>query len=136
MGRGQASITAVEAGLGVLLLAAVTLGFAVGVPTDEPAKTRAQLDTYAAGAATLLANEPPRHADQTRLAEVAASPDAFERERDALERRVDRILPDNLLFRVETPHGSVGYPPPDGVEMGAATVLTTEGEVRLEVWYA
>ncbi|PSP25143.1 hypothetical protein BRC61_00540 [Halobacteriales archaeon QH_10_65_19] len=136
MGRGQASITAVEAGLGVLLLFTVTLGFAFGVPGDEPAKTRAQLDTYAADAATLLANEPPRHANQTRLAEVAASADAFERERDALERRVDRILPDNLLFRVRTPHGSVGYPPPDGVETGTATVLTTEGDVTLSVWYA
>ena len=136
MGRAQASITAVEAGLGVLLLASVTFGFALGVPDDEPAKQRAQLDTYAADAATLLANEPPRHADQTRLAEVAASADAFARERDALERRVDRILPDNLLFRVETPHGTVGYPLPDGVAVGTATVLTTNGKVTLRVWYA
>jgi hypothetical protein len=136
MGRAQASITAIEAGLGVLLLVSVTLGFALGVPDDEPAQRGAQLDTYAADAATLLANEPPRHADQTRLSEVAASADAFERERDALERRVDRILPANLLFRVETPHGSVGYPRPNGVQVGESTVMTTNGDVTLRVWYA
>jgi hypothetical protein len=136
MGRAQASITAVEAGIGILLLATLTLGFALGVPDDEPAKTGAQLDTYAADAATLLSNEPPRHAEHTRLAEVAASVEAFERERDALEARVNRILPDNLQFRVETPHGSVGYARPDGVQVGTATVLTTNGEVTLRVWYA
>lgn len=136
MCRAQASITAVEAALGILLLFGVTFGFALGVPDDEPRQTQAQLDTYAGDAATLLANEPPRHGDQTRLAEVTASADAFERERDALERRVDRILPPNLLFRVETPHGAVGYPIPDTVRTGAATVLTVNGEVTVRVWYA
>jgi len=136
MDRGQASITVVEAGIGVLLVTAVTLGFALGVPDGENARTQAQLDTYAADAATLLGNEPPRHADQTRLAEVTASQDAFDRERDALERRVDRILPANVLFQVETRYGSVGHPLPSGVQIGQATVLTTNGEVQLRVWYA
>lgn len=136
MDRGQASITVVEAGLGVLLLATILLGFALGVPGDEPMKTQAQLDTYAADAATLLSNEPPRHNDQTRLAEVVESPGALDRERTALKKRIDRILPDNLLFRVETPHGTVGYRKPDSVQTGAATVLTNNGDVTLRVWYA
>ena len=136
MDRGQASITAVEAALGILLLLSVTFGFALGVPDEEPAEAQAQLDTYAADAATLLANEGPRHSDQTRLSEVTASPAAFEREKEALERRLDRILPANLLLQVETPYGAVGYPIPDRSKTGAATVLTTNGEVTLRVWYA
>jgi len=136
MDRAQASITVVEAGLGVLLLFTVLLGFALGTPDPEPATTQAQLDTYAADAATLLSNEPPRHTDQTRLAEVLKSAEALDRERAALRNRLDRILPDNLLFRVETPHGTVGFRKPDGVQTGAATVLTSNGDVTLRVWYA
>lgn len=136
MGRAQASITVVEAGLGVLLLFTVVFGFALGVPDDEPTKRQAQLDTYAADAATLLSTEPPRHNDQTRLAELRRSQRSFDRERAALRHRIDRILPDSLLFRVETPHGAVGYRKPDGVKTGVATVLTTNGEVTLRVWYA
>jgi hypothetical protein len=136
MDRGQASITVVEAGLGVLLLVTILFGFALGVPDDEPRKTQAQLDTYATDAATLLSNEPPRHNDQTRLAEVVESPEALDRERAALRKRLDRILPDNLLFRVETPHGTVGYRKPDDVQTGAASILTSNGDVTLRVWYA
>jgi hypothetical protein len=136
MDRAQASITVVEAGLGVLLLFTVLLGFALGTPDAQPAKSQAQLDTYAADAATLLSNEPPRHTDQTRLAEVVKSATALDRERAALRNRLDRILPDNLLFRVETPHGAVGFRKPNGVQTGAATVLTSNGDVTLRVWYA
>lgn len=136
MHRAQASITVVEAGIGVLLLVTIILGFALGVPDGESAETQTQLEAYATDAATLLSNEPPRHTDQTRLAEVVDSAAAFERERDALEQRVDRILPANLLFRVETPYGTVGYRKPDGVQTGAATVVTSNGEVTLRVWYA
>jgi hypothetical protein len=136
MDRAQASVTVIEAGLGVLLLATILLGFALGVPDDEPVKTQAQLDTYAADAATLLSNEPPRHNDQTRLAEVVESSDALDRERAALRKRLDRILPDNLLFQIETPHGTVGYRKPDEVSTGTATILTSNGDVTLRVWYA
>lgn len=131
--RGQLSLSAIEAGIGIVLVFAVAATFGLALP--EPGVTDAQLDTYAADAGDVLANEPPRHGETTRLAEVAASPERFERERAALDRRVDRILPDNLLFAVETPHGTVGYPQPEGVPIGETTVPTINGAVEISVWY-
>ncbi|NEU57742.1 hypothetical protein [Halorussus sp. MSC15.2] len=132
--RGQLSLSVVEAGVGAVLILAVAMGFALGVaPTDDGT---AQLDLYAEDAATVLAGEPPRHAGATRLSEVVRSPDAFDRERDALRRRVARILPDNLLFRVRTPRGAVGFRKPAGVAVGSATVTTAAGDVTIWVWYA
>lgn len=134
MDRGQLPVTVIEAALGVLLIVSVTFTFVLGVPAAGTSE--AQLDAYAADAATILANEPPRHAGQTRLGEVVSSETAFQRESDALERRVERILPPNVLFRVETEYGTVGYPLPDGVPTGTATVTTTGGELTIRVWYA
>ena len=133
--RGQVSLTVVEAGVGVLFVVAVASAFAFGAPGGGTARG-AQLDAYASDAATVLANEPPRHGDATRLAEVAASADAFDREEEALERRVDRILPDNLLFRVATPHGDVGHVRPSNARVGVARVPTGGGLVTIWVWYA
>lgn len=133
--RGQASITVVEAGIGVLLAVSVLFTFALGVPDGEDERSQAQLDSYAADATTLLANEPPRHQDQTRLAEVTGSREGFEREKEELERRIERILPENVLFRVETAHGTAGHPLPADVPTGESTVLTTNGAVTLRVWY-
>lgn len=133
--RAQASLTAIEATIGVLLLGAVLLTFALGVPDGSDQQTQAQLDLLADDAATLLSNEAPRHRDQTRLAEVTASQATFDREADALERRVERILPDNVMFRLETAYGTVGHPLPADVPTGEATVLTVNGEVTLRVWY-
>ncbi|WP_128477504.1 DUF7262 family protein [Halorussus pelagicus] len=131
--RGQLSLSVVEAGVGVVLILAVAMGFALGVaPPDDRA---AQLDLYAEDAATVLAGEPPRHGGATRLSEVVRSPDAFDRERDALRRRVARILPDNLMFRVRTPRGAVGFRKPAGVAVGTASVTTAHGDVRIWVWY-
>ncbi|WP_134669413.1 DUF7262 family protein [Halorussus marinus] len=132
--RGQLSLSVVEAGVGAILILAVAMGFALGGP--PPDDRRAQLDAYAADAATVLAGEPPRHRGATRLAEVVRTRAAFDRERPALERRVARILPDNLLFRVTTPYGSVGFRKPAGIAVGSATVTTGGGDVRIRVWYA
>lgn len=132
-GRGQLSLSAVEAAIGVVFVLSVTAGFALGVA--QPDARNAQLEAYADDAATVLAGEPPRHRGATRLAEIVRSDAAFERERDALDRRVDRILPDNLLYRVETAYGAVGYRKPAGVPVGEATVTTLNGQVRLWVWY-
>lgn len=131
--RGQLSMSVIEAGVGVLFVLAVTMGFALGVPAADTRQS--QLDAYASDAATVLASEPPRHQGATRLAEVARSPEAFERERDAFDRRVERILPDNLFYRVQTPHGSVGFRKPAGVAVGKATVPTVNGDVTIWVWY-
>jgi len=133
-GRGQLSLTMVEAAVGVLFVLTVAGIFGLGVP--DPGTAEAQLDAYADDAATVLANEPPRHGGETRLAEVTRSPEAFERERGALDRRVDRILSDNLMYRVETPHGAVGFEKPAGVPLGRAAVPTRHGQVVIWVWYA
>ena len=132
--RAQLSLSVAEAAVGVVLVLAVAVGFAFGLP--QPDTRDAQLETYAEDGVTVLAGEPPRHQGATRLSEVARSPAAFERESAALERRVDRILPDNLLYRVTTPHGSVGFRKPAGVAVGRATVTTQHGPVTVEVWYA
>lgn len=133
--RGQLSLPVVEAGVGVLFVVAVATAFAFGTPAGGVSADD-QLDAYAQDAATVLANEPPQHGDSTRLAEVAASQATFDREADALEHRVDRILPDNLLFRVTTPHGAVGFVRPSNVPTGVATVPTGNGPVTVWVWYA
>ena len=132
--RGQVSLSLVEAAVGVVFILAVAFGFALGVP--EPDTREPQLDRYAQDATTVLAGEPPRHRGTTRLAEVIRSESAFGREALALERRVGRILPANLMYRVETPHGSVGYRKPAGVPVGRASTTTTNGEVTIWVWYA
>ena len=131
--RAQLSLSIVEAGVGVVFVLAVTMGFALGVPSADTETP--QLNAYAEDAATVLANEPPRHAGETRLSEVTRSPNAFDREREALATRVDRILAENLMYRVETPHGAVGYERPASAPTGQATVPTPHGEVTIWVWY-
>ncbi|MFC3478319.1 DUF7262 family protein [Halobacterium litoreum] len=133
--RGQLSLPVVEAGVGVLFVVAVATAFAFGTPTGGVSQ-EAQLDAYAQDAATVLANEPPQHGGSTRLAEVASSEAAFDREAGALENRVSRILPDNLMFRVATPNGAVGFVRPSNVPTGVARVPTGSGEVTVWVWYA
>lgn len=132
--RGQLSLSLVEAGVGVVFVLTVALGFALGVP--QPDTREPQLDVYAEDAATVLSGQAPRHRGTTRLAEVLASEASFERERAALDRRVERILPDNLMYRVETPHGAVGFEKPAGLPVGRATVTTVNGDVTIWVWYA
>lgn len=134
-GRGQAAITVVEAAVGILLVMSLCFVFVVGTPGSN-GESRTQLDLYAGDATTLLVHEQPRHEDQTRLAEIAASESALDREAGALRSRVERTLPENVFFRLETPHGAVGHPLPDGVETGARTVPTRHGPVTLRVWYA
>ncbi|MFB6164628.1 MAG: hypothetical protein ABEJ31_05665 [Haloarculaceae archaeon] len=132
--RGQLSLSLIEAAVGVVLLLAVSMGFALGVP--QPDTRGPQLDLYADDAATVLAAEPPRHRGATRLAEIVESNASFHREREALRRRVDRILPDNLMFRVETEYGAVGYRKPARATVGRATVTTQNGDVTIWVWYS
>jgi len=133
MGRAQVALTAVEAGIGVLVLLAVVFTFALGAqgPTGE----RTQLDAYASDTLTQLETDQPQHDAATRLDEVVASSDDFDRERDSLVRRIERILPANVMFRVETPHGTAGHPLPNGVTTGTATATTGYGPVTLRVWY-
>lgn len=133
-GRGQLSTPVVEAGLGVILIFAVVSTFALGVPA--PDTQQAQLDLYAEDTATVLSGEPPQHQDATRLTELARSESAFDREHDRADRRLDELLPDNLLYQIETDHGVIGMERPGGVPYGSATVSTEYGSVTIRVWYA
>jgi len=134
MDRAQLPVSLLEAALGVVVILSVVFGVALGVPAPDTREP--QLDAYATDATTILANEPPEHQNATRLAEVVANEDSFKRERGQLRARTDAILPDNLMFRIETPHGSVGYPVPRRVATGEATVTTVAGPVTIQVWYA
>jgi len=133
MDRAQLPVSLLEAALGVVLILAVVLGVAVGVPAPDTREP--QLEAYAEDAATILANEPPEHQNATRLAEIVASEQSFQRERGALRARTDEILPDNVMFRVETPHGDVGFPVPGNVATGEATITTSRGAVTIRVWF-
>jgi hypothetical protein len=134
MDRAQLPLSLVEVALGVVLILSVVFGFALATPTAETREP--QLAAYADDTATILTTEPASHDGTTRLREIAASETVFERERDSVARRVDRILPANVLFNVETPHGSVGTAIPRQRTTGTETVQTGAGTVRIEVWYA
>jgi hypothetical protein len=130
MRRAQLSLSLVEAGLAVLVVFAVTATFLVGV--QAPDGGAAQLDRYAADASTILAAEP---GGGPTLGDALASAAAFDSHRGSLGDRLDGLLPPNVLYRLETPRGTIGYPRPPGARAGSDTVATTEGRVTVWVWY-
>jgi hypothetical protein len=132
--RGQLSLPLVEAAVGTLLVLTVVLGFGLGVP--DPGTRRAQLDTYAGDAAAVLAADPPAGTGASRLSVASRSTEGFVGERAPLAARIEALLPKNVLYRVETPAGTLGYPRPAGRPVGRATTQTRHGPVVLEVWYA
>jgi len=134
MHRAQLPLSLVEVALGAVLVLGVAFGFALGTPAPDTAEP--QLSAYAEDTATILTSEPAQHNGTTRVQEVVASEESFTREQNSLQRRVDRILPANVLFSIETPYGSVGTPVPRRVSTGTATTSTEAGAVRIEVWYA
>lgn len=130
--RGQVSLSLVEAGIGVLLVLAVTAGFAVGPP---PADTgRAQLDRYAHDTATVL-RVPAGDGEPPGIDRAVASRERFEEARPAVRDRLDTLLPANVMYRVETPRGTIGHPVPADVTTGRASIPTAHGSVTVEVWY-
>lgn len=131
--KAQLSLSLLEVMLGVVFVFAVLLGIVLGVPS--PDTRTVQLETYADDVATVLASEPSSHQESSRLTEFVRSPVTFERGSDELTRRIDRLLPNNLMFRVETSHGAVGYRIPSSTPLGTTTVTTTHGDVTIVVWY-
>lgn len=130
--RGQLSLSTVEAVIGTVLILGVVAGFTIGLP--DPGRERARLDRYAADAATALAEHPGGGAGPL-LARAISSPARFEASRSRLRAHVASQLPDAVLFRLRTPHGTVGFPRPPGAPSGDTIVTTTSGRVRLVVWY-
>ena len=139
--RAQLSLSLVEAAIGVLFVLGVTAAFSFG-PTVAPAR-EAQLDAYADDALTVLGGDAPAgtaaenatHRGDSRLVAASRSPVAFEREREALRDRIAAVLPPDAAFRLDTPHGSVGFDHPPGAPTGEASVVTARGRVTLRVWY-
>jgi hypothetical protein len=136
-GRGQLSLSLIEALVGALLVVAVATGFALGGP-DLGGTREAQLDRYAEDSLALLAADDPgprsTEDDRSTLVALVASEDSFERAREPARRRLATVLPANLLFRVETPHGNIGYPNPPGRTVGEARRVTIDGTITVRVW--
>ncbi len=114
--RGQLSLSLIEAAVGVVFVLTVAATFGLALP--DPGTTEAQLDAYADDTATIVADEFHDHRDGT-----------------AMDDRIDRLLPDNLLYRVTTPAGTVGFEPPVGQTTGRAVLVIPDGEIVVEVWY-
>ena len=135
--RAQLSLTLVEAAVGALFVLGVTAAFSLG-PAVAPAEED-QLDAYADDALTILGGDVPATdaavPGDSRLAAAGGSPEAFEREREALRNRTAAVLPADVAFRLRTPQGSVGFERPPDAPTGEASVATTGGRVTLRVWY-
>jgi len=131
MSRGQLSLSALEAGVGVLLLTAVAAGFFL---VDDGADDRAesQLDTYARDAGVLLTTAGD---GGPQLDRALRSEDAWAANRTAIGARARALLPANVRVRVETPRGAVGPPAPEGRPVGVAQVPTAAGRATIRVWY-
>ncbi|RDI71337.1 DUF7262 family protein [Halopelagius longus] len=134
--RAQLATSLAEAVVGILLVAAVAAGFAVApVGGDADAAPSQRLDRLASDALSVLAAEPPTGSGISRLTAACRSESAFENEREALATRLDSLLPDSVAYRLATPRGRVGYPPPDGLPAGRADRQTAGCAVTLRVWY-
>ena len=131
--RGQLATSLVEAAVGALLVLSVVAGF-LWVPAGvDSAET--DLDRAAADALAVLDAEPPAGSGRSRLAAACRSPSSFDTERDALRDRLDAVLPVGVFGRLETPHGAVGPPRPDGVPSGRARQTVAGCTATLRVWY-
>lgn len=131
--RAQLATPLVEVTVGILLVLAVSLGFAVVPVETDDAPT---LDRTAADALSVLAAEPPVGTGTDRLTAACRSPSSFDTESDALDRRLRAMLPTPFTYRLETPHGAVGQPLPSGLPTGAASLTTDGCTVTLRVWSA
>ncbi|ADQ68141.1 hypothetical protein C499_15495 [Halogeometricum borinquense DSM 11551] len=130
--RAQLATPLIEVTVGIFLILAVALGFALlPVETEETAT----LDRTASDALSVLAAEPPEGTGPNRIAAACRSESAFETEADELDSRLRAILPDPLSYRLATPQGHVGQPRPSGIPAGTASFTTDGCTVTLWVWY-
>lgn len=131
--RAQTSLSVVEAVVGLLLILGVAVGFGLG--TAAPVDDTAELDAMARDTAAVLGSEPTAGGETTQLVALARSATSFDRVRGLVRERVDRLLPPDVLYRIETPHGNLGHPRPRGTPVGSTRVPTRHGPVEIRVWY-
>lgn len=130
--RAQLSLPLFEAAIGVLLVLAVTGGFVMSTP--DPDREHRELSRLAGDTATVLQRASP-DGSPPRIGEAVGSDQAFERARETVRRHLDRLLPATVLYRLETPRGTIGYATPNVQAIGRATIRTDSGPVLVEVWY-
>jgi len=133
MRRGQLSLSLVEATIGVVLVLGVAAGFAVVSAGPTPATP--QLDALARDAGAVLASEPSTTGGESRLVALARSDTSFAAVRTPVRGRIEALLPADVLFRVRTPQGTLGYLRPPTAPVGSTTVPTRYGPVTIRVWY-
>lgn len=132
--RGQLSLSLVEASVGLVLVLAVASLFVVTVPSPEHETTR--LETLAADGLDVLDSSRPTDEGTSLLGRATGSRPGFVQERSDLRERLRTSLPPTVRFRLETPHGTVGWTRPPDRPVGRARALTNHGEATLWVWYA
>lgn len=130
--RGQLSIPTIEVSIGILLVFGVISLLTIGV--SPPAQVDPQLEQYAEDTGTLLMSTGTDRAPP--LPGVVQDKAAFTQYRSAIDQRTDRLLPDNLLYAIETPHGTIGEQPPAYVTTGRTIRTTPSGTVTITVYYA
>lgn len=143
-GRGQLSLTVVEAAVGALLVVAVVGGFALGGDVgdgrrglaDDARDAAVILRTDTVPNGTLAGTNATAVGHVSRADALTGGPAAVDRVRESTRRRLRAALPAGVLFRVETRHGSLGLPRPTGRPAATAPVAAANGTVQVWVWYA
>ena len=118
-----------------MLILSVVAGF-LWIPAGQ-AGTSAEttLDRTAADALAVLDAESPVGEGRSRLSAACYSERAFSVEAGALDDRLDVVLPTSVFGRIETPHGTIGAPKPNGAPSGRAALPTGRCTVTIQVWY-
>jgi hypothetical protein len=130
-GRGQVSLSLVEAVVGLLVVFAAASTFLVGLP--ETGAAERDLTVLAADGLSVL-DATPATDNASRLAALGRSERSYARQSDATTAQLQELYPDGVRFRLETPHGALGRPLSTTGPVGRAVAWTPGGRVTLRVW--
>jgi hypothetical protein len=130
--RGQVSLSILEAVVGLVVVLAASTTFLVGLP--ETGADGADLRLLADDGLTALDSTPPAGDGASRLTALAREPGSFAVERSDADAQLRELYPRRVRYRLETPHGAIGEPPPPARTTGKARRYTPDGDVTLWVW--
>jgi hypothetical protein len=131
--RGQLSLSVVEAAVGLLVVVAASTTFVVGLPATGA--TAGELSVLAADGVAALDATTPDGEGASRLAALARDRSGFVTEEDEAAEQLRALYPAGVRFRLETPHGAVGWPHPPRGPVGTARTRAANTTVTLWVWY-